>query len=180
MAKKSKRRARCFRAPVRAYTRTARRVMKRAYIRGVPDPRIRKFDIGDPNGEYDYEVSMVVTEPRRIRDTSLEAMRVAITRFMDKKAGKNTYYLKVRVYPHQVLREHSFSGVAGADRLSKGMKRAFGKVVGRAAQVKEGTKIMSIWVKKNHLDLAKQALKRIFSKCTLHTKVEIEEAKKQQ
>ncbi len=169
-----KRPARCFRKPVRAYTRTARRVVTKAYIVGVPDSRIRIFDMGKP-GDYDCEVSLVVSEPGRIRDTSLESLRVSVNKFLERQLGSGNYYFKIRVYPHQVLREHAMLTGAGADRLSKGMKKAFGKPVGRAAQVKEGQKIMSIFVPKDKVDIAKKAFKRVMSKVTLRTKILIEE-----
>ena len=47
---------------------------------------------------------------------------------------------------------------AGADRMSPGMSKAFGKPVGVAAQLKKGQTILSISVNKEHLDLAKRAM----------------------
>ena len=49
---------------------------------------------------------------------------------------------------------------AGADRLSDGMRRAFGKANSLAARVKQGQVIMEMNVKKDHLDAAKSALKK--------------------
>ena len=49
--------------------------------------------------------------------------------------GDTGYYLKVRTYPHQVLRENKMMAFAGADRLQDGMRRSFGKPCGTAARL---------------------------------------------
>jgi len=54
----------------------------------------------------------------------------------------------VRVYPHQCLREHSMLTGAGADRLSDGMRLSFGRPIGRAAVVKPGQLIMTLYTTK--------------------------------
>ena len=48
---------------------------------------------------------------------------------------------------------------AGADRLQEGMRRAFGKAVSLAARVEHGQCIMEMHVKKEHVEVAKKALK---------------------
>jgi large subunit ribosomal protein L10e len=47
---------------------------------------------------------------------------------------------------------------AGADRLSEGMRGAFGKAVSLAARIEIGQVIMEAHVKKEHLEAAKKAL----------------------
>ena len=49
---------------------------------------------------------------------------------------------------------------AGADRLSDGMRWAFGKAYSLAARVIQGQVIMEMNVKKEHVDAAKLALKK--------------------
>ena len=48
---------------------------------------------------------------------------------------------------------------AGADRMQTGMQRSFGSVIGVAAQVKKNQPIFSVFVDKNGLETAKEALK---------------------
>ena len=79
---------------------------------------------------------------------------------MTKQAGAANYHIKVRVYPHIVLRENKQATGAGADRISQGMRQAFGKAVGTAARVQPDQKLMSIWVGKPHVGAAKDALRR--------------------
>ncbi len=62
---------------------------------------------------------------------------------------------------------------AGADRLSDGMRRAFGKATSLGARVNRGQVIMEMNVKKEHVDAAKSALKKACVKlpCTPTIKV---------
>ncbi len=168
MARKPARMWRYVRGP--AYTR-------KEYIGGVPHPRIVIFDMGEPHGDYDLALHLISKEWIQIRHNALEAARVAANQYLIKTLGKNNYYLKIRIYPHHVLREHKMAVGAGADRISKGMRMAFGKPVGTAARVKPGQKIMTVWIKRDQLDAAKEALRRASMKLPAQTRVEIEELK---
>ncbi|MCK5548231.1 MAG: ribosomal protein L16, partial [Thermoplasmata archaeon] len=64
----------------KAYTR-------KEYMGGVPHSRITEFDIGDPKGDYNCTVHLIPNEQCKITHTSLEAARIAATRFMSKTAG---------------------------------------------------------------------------------------------
>lgn len=125
---------------------------------GVPASRISTFDIGNMSGEFPITVSLRVKEPCQVRHTSLEAARIAANRALTKKASPTAFHLKIRVYPHIVLREHKMATGAGADRVSGGMRAAFGKAVGTAARVQAGTAIMTIRVTPQAFPIAKEAL----------------------
>ena len=142
--------ARISRDWTRPYTRTAKRVVKRAYVRGVPDSMIRKFDMGNFKDFKKYEVRIDVVPCGRVqvRHNALESIRMALNRFMEKNCEKQNFYFKIRVYPHHVVREHAILSGAGADRLSQGMKHAFGRPSGRAARVKKGQPVLSIYTYK--------------------------------
>jgi large subunit ribosomal protein L10e len=68
--------------------------------------------------------------------------------------------MKLRVYPHQVLRENKQATGAGADRVSSGMRHAFGKAVGTAARVDAEQKIFSVSTAPTSVPQAKMALRR--------------------
>jgi large subunit ribosomal protein L10e len=53
---------------------------------------------------------------------------------------------------------------AGADRLSQGMKLAFGRPTGRAARVKAGQEVITVSVEDEDVNAAKQALARATKK----------------
>lgn len=129
------------------------------YIHGAPQPKISKFTMGSPEGDYQYKASLVSQIDVQIRHNALEAARVAANKVLLEKIGDTGYFLKVYPYPHIVLRENKMIATAGADRLQEGMRRSFGKPIGRAARVKADQPIISIYVNENHLEFAKEALK---------------------
>ena len=68
----------------------------------------------------------------------IESCRTVVNRILEKELGKEEYYLHLRLYPHHILREHALASGAGADRMSSGMARPFGKPVHIAAQIRKG------------------------------------------
>lgn len=129
--------------------------------------KITRFDMGNLNGDFEYEVSLIAKQPHQIRQESIESARQAANRILEKRLGLGNYHFKIRKYPHHVLRENPLASGAGADRLSKGMKLSFGKVIGIAIQVEQGEKLMSVWVNRDNVDKVKQALKRAYTKLPL-------------
>ncbi|MHA1754416.1 MAG: 50S ribosomal protein L16 [Candidatus Odinarchaeia archaeon] len=134
---------------------------KKDLVRGVPDPKIRTFNMGNRKKTFPVYISLVTKEAGQIRHIALEAARITANRFLEKKAeGRENYHLKIRVYPHHVLRENKMMAFAGADRLQDGMRRAFGKPIGTAARVKEGQELITVGTYPQYIEVAKKALKR--------------------
>jgi large subunit ribosomal protein L10e len=148
-----------YRRLERPYTRISK-YREKSYIRGNPHKVIVKYEMGDQNTDYDLQLDLVSKDQLQIRHNSLESARMSCNRLLETTLGKNGYHLILRKYPHHILREHSIASGAGADRLSTGMARPFGKPVSAAARVLIGDIIFSLWVNKNNLELAKKALRR--------------------
>src|SRR6266498_410782 len=121
---------------------------------------------------YDYKVELLVTEKLQIRHNSLEAARLAANKTMS-QAGDMSFFSRLTVYPHLVLRENKMIATAGADRLQEGMRRAFGKATGLAARVKPDQSIFEAYVSKANLELAKRGFKVASSKLGCPTTVKI-------
>lgn len=136
-----------------AYTR-------KEYVTGTPASRIIFFERGDPNADFPVQLSLTSKEKGQIRHTALESARVSANRHMQKEAGEKNYYMKLRVYPHQILRENPVALGAGADRISDGMRKSFGRPIGLAARVSSGQKIITIRTTKEFYEIAKEALRR--------------------
>jgi large subunit ribosomal protein L10e len=134
-----------------AYTR-------REYMGGVPAPRISTYDLGNTSGDFPIVLNLRVKEPCQIRHTSLEAARVAANRALSKGTNPSTYHLKIRLFPHIVLREHKMATGAGADRVSGGMRGAFGKAVGTAARVQSGDTVITLRLVPQAFPAGKEAL----------------------
>jgi len=152
-----------------AYTR-------KEYMGGVPQIRISQFDVGDLRTKFPLKAHLIAEEQCQIRHVALEAARVSANRYIAKKAG-SAYHLKVRLYPHNVLRENKIATGAGADRISEGMRAAFGSPVGTAARVQPGMKIMTIETTEANLAHAKEALRKAGVKLPTPWRIEIETPK---
>ncbi|MCQ2070666.1 MAG: 50S ribosomal protein L16 [archaeon] len=125
------------RKPASMYRRiTGMAYTRREYMGGVPAVRISQFDMGDTKRDVEFPVILTLRVKNRVqvRHTAIEAGRIAANRVLS-KLGSGTYHFKVRAYPHVVLRENKLATGAGADRVSSGMRRAFGKTVGTAARL---------------------------------------------
>jgi large subunit ribosomal protein L10e len=127
---------------------------------GVPGSKVVHYDMGNLQEDFPVELTLVIREPCQIRHTALEAARVAANRYLLKQVGRTNFHLKLRTYPHHVIRENKQATGAGADRVSSGMRLAFGKAVGTAAQIDAGQKLFTLGIAPQYLDDAKIALKR--------------------
>ena len=144
--------AKNWRAHERPYTRGD-------YIAGAPQPRIAKYTMGKYSDDYEYELLLIAQEDMQIRDAALESARIALTKNLSTDLGNEGYFIELKAHPHHVLRENKLIFGAHADRLQEGMRRAFGKPVGRAARVTKGSPVFRVLVNENGLQAAKKALK---------------------
>ncbi|MEA2054518.1 MAG: 50S ribosomal protein L16 [Candidatus Thermoplasmatota archaeon] len=163
------------RKPARMYREIrGRPTTRKKYMGGVPGLRITQFDLGNQNGDFPVSLSILAEEQCQILHRALEAARIAANRYISKKAGRMNYHMKIRVYPHVVVRENKQATGAGADRVSQGMRSAYGKPVGTAARVQPGQKIITISTTEGNVENAKVALKRAISKLPTPCRIEIE------
>merc|ERR1712224_462993 len=128
---------------------------KSRFCRGVPDPKIRIYDVGNKKSHYhtfpNY-VHLVSWEKENISSEALEAARVAANKYMVKNLGKDSFHLRVRSHAFHVLRHNKMLTCAGADRLQTGMRNAFGKPCGTCARVNIGQILLSIRYKDDKPD----------------------------
>merc|ERR1712183_895000 len=103
---------------------------------------------------------MVCDENQQITSEALESARIATNKHMIKEAGRDFFHIKVRPHPFQVLRINKTLSCAGADRLSTGMRGAFGKSYGTAARVHIGQVLISIRTQEAKVQIAAEALRR--------------------
>jgi len=149
---------------------------RREYIGGVPASRITQFEHGT-KGKYPVKFILHTTEQCQIRHIALEAARISANRFLAKKVGNSNYFLKILVYPHNVLRENKIAVGAGADRISDGMRAAFGKPVGTAARVARDQAVLTLETYPDYFQLAKEALHRASVKMPTPCYIEVAKGK---
>jgi len=120
---------------------------KSRYCRGVPDAKIRIYDLGAKRADCDQfpmVVHLVSMEKQQISSESLEASRIACNKYLTTACGKDAFHMRVRVHPWHVLRINKMLSCAGADRLQTGMRGAFGKPQGTVARVNIGQILLSV------------------------------------
>ncbi|KAL0307921.1 UNVERIFIED_CONTAM: 60S ribosomal protein L10 [Sesamum angustifolium] len=152
------------RRPARCYRQIKNKPYpKSRYCRGVPDPKIRIYDVGMKKkgvDEFPFCVHLVSWEKENVSSEALEAARIACNKYMTKFAGKDAFHLRVRVHPFHVLRINKMLSCAGADRLQTGMRGAFGKPQGTCARVAIGQVLLSVRCKDGNSHHAQEALRR--------------------
>jgi large subunit ribosomal protein L10e len=130
------------------------------HIKGKPQIKIAKFNSGNTKRQFEYCVQLMINEKVQIRHMALESTRLAANKTLEKTTGETGYSSRLRVYPHIRLRENKTIAAAGADRLSEGMRRSFGKANSLAVRARQGQVIMEMNVNKEHLEAAKSALRK--------------------
>ncbi|HVL48548.1 MAG TPA: 50S ribosomal protein L16 [Candidatus Thermoplasmatota archaeon] len=166
--------------PGRLYKRIkSQSYTRRKYMGGVPGSRISQFDLGDKTTNFPIVASLVVDERVAITHNALESARVAANRVLMKYCGATGYHLKLRVYPHEVLRENKQASGAGADRVSQGMRRSFGKAVGVAARLQRGQELMTARVRPEHWPAVKEAFRKANMKLPTPTHLQLEKGEDQ-
>ncbi len=157
------RRFRAYRHVKRPYTRVSK-FRKKSFIRMSPARKVTRFDMGDPNKEFSHTLDLCPKDALQIRQESIEAARQTGVRLLEKKLAKNGFHFKIRKYPYHILREKSLALGAGADRVSTGMQKPFGKPSGVAVQLKAGEIFFTVKVDEAAIDTARLALQRASKK----------------
>ena len=148
---------------------------KKGYVKGVPKAKITEFELGT-KGVYPKVVYLISERPVQIRHNALESARVSTVQILEKSIGKGTqFFMKIRVFPHHVLRENAMATGAGADRFQSGMRESFGKPIGTAAMVYAGQKIIEVRVTEANVPAAKLALKQASYKLPTPCKIVVED-----
>lgn len=115
--------------------------------------------MGRTSQAFTHKLTLLPLRRVQIRHNAIEAARVATNKVLFDKLGEVGYSLKMKVYPHVILRENKMMAFAGADRLQEGMRRSFGKPTGLAARVELDQPLIEIDVNENAISLAKEALR---------------------
>jgi large subunit ribosomal protein L10e len=163
------------------YTRISKRKQK-SYIKTVPPQKIVKFTMGKESllneGKLPFRLTMVATEKAQIRHNALEACR----QYINKKAEEEfagQYLFKVIPFPHHIQRENKMLTGAGADRMQTGMQLSFGKSMGKAAILKNGSRVFYMALgSQKAVSFARNLLKDIRPKMPVRTRIIYEDFSK--
>lgn len=92
---------------------------KSRYCRGVPDAKIRIYDLGRKKAladEFPFCLHLISLEREQISSEALEAARIATNKYITKMGAKDSFHMRVRVHPWHVIRINKMLSCAGADR----------------------------------------------------------------
>ncbi len=163
------------RTPAKVYRRiTQYAYTRREYMGGVPGLRILQFESGNKTGSFPVTMHMVPEERGQITHTALEAMRITAVRYLDKRVGRLGYHLRVRAYPHHVLRQNKQASGAGADRVSMGMRLAFGKAIGTAARIEANQQLLTVHCNEKDIPHVREAFRKCYNKIAMPCHVDVE------
>ena len=146
-----------------AWTRYSRSKPRKSYIKAMPHADLHQFRMGALKDDFDTILHLTSDQGVIIRDNAIESARQTANKYIEGKMPGN-YYFIVRVYPHHVIRENKMISGAGADRLQKGMRRAFGRPTDRAARLKIGTSLFTVHTYSSNVDQVKKAFIRATKK----------------
>ncbi|MFH0737902.1 MAG: 50S ribosomal protein L16 [Candidatus Micrarchaeota archaeon] len=142
-----------------AWTRFSRSKPRKSFIKSMPHADLHQYRMGAMKPDFDLCLSLVSDGPLILRDNAIESARQSMNKHLEKTALGN-FYLMVRVYPHHIIRENKMIAGAGADRLQKGMRQAFGRPTDRAARLRAGSKLFTIYSYKSNEEHMKLAFAR--------------------
>ena len=154
---------------------------RREYITGIPGSKIAQHNLGDLSAEpddYPVQISLRVEEELQIRHGSLESARLSANRHLIKELGEGNYKMTLRKFPHQVIRENKQATGAGADRVSDGMRQAFGKPVGTAARLDKGDVVFTAYCDVEQAPVVKEAFRRAYNKLSPPCRITVERGEK--
>jgi len=146
-----------------AWTRFSRRKPKKSFIKAMPHKDLHQYRMGVMKTDYDLVMSMRSEYDVILRDNAIESARQSMNKYLEKSVP-GAYYFIVRAYPHHVIRENKMIAGAGADRLQKGMRQAFGRPTDIAARLYRGKDLYTIHTYKANIEHVKVAFKKAMKK----------------
>ncbi len=164
------RKAVAYRKLKRPYTRKSK-FRELSYVRASPVSKIVRYEMGDVRKKFSIRLELIANDNLQIRHNAIESSRVTCIRLLEKKLGKNGFHLQLRMFPHHILRENPLASGAGADRMSTGMARSFGKPIGIAAQIKKGKVLYVLKLDEKDVEVGKTALMRAQYKIPCHCNI---------
>ena len=141
------------------WARYSKRKPRKSFVKAMPHLSLLVYEMGDRKAKFDYTYDLVADYDVQLRDNSLEAGRQAANKYLEKTI-LNQYFFKVRVYPHNVIRENKMIAGAGADRLQKGMRKAYGRATDRAARIHKGQEVFTVDIAKANVPFLMDAFRR--------------------
>lgn len=141
------------------WARYSKKKPRKSFVKAMPHLSLLVYEMGNMKQHFDYTYDLIADQDVQLRDNSLESARQAANKYLEKTI-LGLFFFKVRVYPHNVIRENKMIAGAGADRLQKGMRQAYGRSTDRAARIKKGQVVFTVNVAKENAGHIVEAFRR--------------------
>jgi len=141
------------------WARYSKRRPRKSFVKAMPHLSLLVYEMGDRKAPFDYTYNLVATKDVQLRDNCLESGRQAANKYLEKTLILQ-YFFKVRVFPHNVIRENKMVAGAGADRIQKGMRKSYGRATDRAARIKAGQPVFTVNIAKANVPHVMEAFRR--------------------
>jgi large subunit ribosomal protein L10e len=153
-----------------AWTRHSKRRPRRSYVKSLPHKNLNTYEQGVMKDDYDAKIVLLSKDTVQIRDNAMEAARQTLNRHLDRRVS-GSYKFIVKKYPHQILRENRMLSGAGADRISKGMRKSFGKPSDLAARFKPNDVVFEVYTYSDRFDIVSEGYRKAGQKLSGSFKV---------
>lgn len=139
----------------------------RSRTKGLGAPKITTFNQGNfklyHGQNYKLKIVLKSNSTLLLTEHSLESFRMTITRALNATFSKGNWYLLICVRPHVLLREHKKPTSGPVDRISSGMRLAYGAPFARAAKITVNQPLLHLYLINSSLtDIAN--VKRVLRK----------------
>jgi len=128
-------------------------------LKGVPNSKLSKFSGGSILVKNSPYFLRVISASAGIwTDGSMEQIRKTLLKKI-KTCGITGGYFVIRVAPHELIRHHKMATSGKVDRISQGMRLAYGVPIARYARISPGINVINFHVKeKKDMEIAKKVL----------------------
>lgn len=154
------------------WARYSKKKPRKSFVKSMPHLSLLVYKMGKEDKNHDMTADLVLASEGgiQLRDNTLESARQAANKYLE-KVLMNGFSFHVLVYPHNVIRENKMIAGAGADRLQKGMRQAYGRPTDRAARITTGQRIFSVRSMRVNEPHVREAYRRACSKLSGNFKV---------
>ena len=122
-------------------------------------------------GQFKTCYNIISLQNQLVTDISLESFRITLNRLLNKYIGKVNWSLVIRKKSHIILRKHKMPEGGSVDRVSAGMRLAYGVPFNRAAKCMNQQILFSVYHHKQDSLKLKPHIKKALSKVTGNYKI---------
>lgn len=144
--------------------------------KGLANPKVTHYTQGNVQayhqGLLPHQWHVIAKQSALLVEASLESFRITFSRLLSRKSIKSNWYLAIRPRTHVLLRKHKMPSGGAVDRVSMGMRLAYGSPFARAAKIREKQLLMSLNCNDN-VDKAyvRECLRKALSKVAIAFKI---------